>query len=45
MEIYKSITYQNDAELEHNIIKNSRLKADAYPDFTKQFLTLSTSTF
>lgn len=29
METYKSIQYQNDAELGHNIIKNSRLKADA----------------
>lgn len=29
--------------LEHNIIKNSRLKkTEAYPDFTKQDLTLLT---
>lgn len=31
---------QNDAELEHNIIKNSRVnKTEAYSDFTKQSLT------
>lgn len=42
----KSVINQNDAELEYNAINNSILnKTEVYTDFTKQCLTLLTSTF